>query len=100
MAQRSCHAGIAAFSCKKLGPHRAAGQRAARVRPAAFFAPRGWREAELRSTWDEAWRLDRKPAFAGLWRALPWLAPCRRDVADRMAAIVLLEAADDRPAAR
>lgn len=65
----------------------------------AFFAPCGWREAEFRSTWDEAWRLNRKPAFAGLWRALSWLTPRRREAVRRMSAIVLLEAADDRPAA-
>lgn len=66
----------------------------------SFFAPWGWREAEFRSTWDEAWRLDRKPAFAGFWRVLSWLLPRRRDVARRMSAVVLLEAADDRLTAR
>jgi methyltransferase (TIGR00027 family) len=58
----------------------------------AFFAPYGWREAEFRSTWDEAWRLNRKPALAWLWRALSWLQPRKRETGRRMSSIVVLEA--------
>lgn len=58
----------------------------------AFFAPFGWSEAEFRSTWDEAWRLDRKPAQAWLWRLLSWLQPARkREAGRRMSGIVLLQ---------
>ncbi|MBL8298919.1 MAG: class I SAM-dependent methyltransferase [Rhodanobacteraceae bacterium] len=58
----------------------------------AFFRPYGWREAEFRSTWDEAWRLNRKPALAWLWRALSWLQPRRKmETVRRMSAIVLLQ---------
>ncbi|HSX58553.1 MAG TPA: SAM-dependent methyltransferase [Tahibacter sp.] len=57
----------------------------------AFFAPQGWREVEFRSTWDEAWRLNRKPAFAWLWRALSWLQPRKRETGRRMSSVVLLE---------
>ena len=58
----------------------------------AFFAPYGWREAEFRSTWDEAWRLDRKPAAAWLWRMLSWFQPRRKvEAGRRMSSIVLLE---------
>ncbi|WP_257387361.1 class I SAM-dependent methyltransferase [Tahibacter caeni] len=60
----------------------------------AFFAPYGWREAEFRSTWDEAWRLDRKPAAAWLWRVLSWFRPRRKvEAGRRMSSIVLLESA-------
>jgi methyltransferase (TIGR00027 family) len=58
----------------------------------AFFAPYGWREAEFRSTWDEAWRLNRKPAAAWLWRVLSWFQPRHKvEAGRRMSAIVLLE---------
>lgn len=58
----------------------------------AFFAPYGWREAEFRSTWDEAWRLDRKPAFAWVWRVLSWFQPQHKvEAGRRMSSIVLLE---------
>lgn len=61
----------------------------------AFFAPYGWREAEFHSTWDEAWRLDRKPTFAWLWRALGALQPRRREIGRRMSSIVLMQS--DQP---
>jgi methyltransferase (TIGR00027 family) len=58
----------------------------------AFFAPYGWREAEFRSTWDEAWRLDRKPAFAWVWRVLSWFQSQHKvEAGRRMSSIVLLE---------
>lgn len=60
----------------------------------AFFARHGWREAEFRSTWDEAWRLNRKPALAWLWRVLGTLQPRKREAGRRMSSIVLLEAAE------
>lgn len=61
----------------------------------AFFAPYGWHEAEFHSTWDEAWRLDRKPAHAWLLRALSWVSPRRKvDAARRMSSIVLLQPDD------
>lgn len=63
----------------------------------AFFAPYGWREAEFHSTWDEAWRLDRTPAHAWLWRALSWIMPARKvEAGRRMSSIVLLQA-DESP---
>lgn len=65
----------------------------------AFFAPYGWREAEFRSTWDEAWRLNRKPAAAWLWRVLSWFQPRRKvEAGRRMSAIVLLESDTAAPA--
>ena len=57
----------------------------------AFFAPYGWREAEFHSTWDEAWRLNRKPRLARLWRALGWLQPRKREAGRRMSSIVLMQ---------
>lgn len=57
----------------------------------AFFAPFGWHEAEFHSTWDEAWRLDRKPALAWLLRVLGWFQPRKRETGRRMSSIVLLQ---------
>lgn len=63
-----------------------------------FFVRYGWRETEFHSTWDEAWRLDRKPAHAWLWRALSWVTPRRKvEAARRMSSIVLLQADDTPP---
>jgi methyltransferase (TIGR00027 family) len=58
----------------------------------AFFAPFGWREAEFRSTWDEAFRLRRTMRGAWLWRLLSHLQPKARQEANRrMSGIVLLQ---------
>jgi methyltransferase (TIGR00027 family) len=56
-----------------------------------YFAPYGWRETEFHSTWDEALRLNRKPAFAWLWRALGALQPRKREAGRRMSSIVLMQ---------
>ena len=58
----------------------------------AFFTPHGWREAEFRSTWEEALRLGRAMRFAGLWNLLGRLYPSRlRAEFRRMSGIILLE---------
>ena len=58
----------------------------------AFFAPHGWREAEFRSTWEEARRLHRTMRFAWLWNLVARLAPARkREQFRRFAGMVLLE---------
>ncbi len=58
----------------------------------AFFAPLGWREAEFRSTGEEAHRLKREMRHAWLWRFIGRLMPKRRqEEFRRMAGIVLLE---------
>jgi methyltransferase (TIGR00027 family) len=60
----------------------------------AFFAPYGWREAEFRSSWDEALRLDRTMPRIWLWKLLDRLQPkAKRAAMRRMSGIVLLEAA-------
>jgi methyltransferase (TIGR00027 family) len=60
----------------------------------AFFAPYGWREAEFRSTWDEAWRLDRTMPMAWLWKLLSKLQSKKKfEAGRRMSGIVLLAAA-------
>ena len=61
-----------------------------------FFREYGWREAEFRSTWEEARRLRREMPFAWLFRLLARMAsPTRREVFRRMGAVVLLERMDD-----
>lgn len=58
----------------------------------AFFAPFGWREAEFRSTLDEARRLRREMPMMWLWRLLGRLSSRpRQEEARRMSATVLLE---------
>jgi methyltransferase (TIGR00027 family) len=58
----------------------------------AFFAPFGWREAEFRSTWDEAFRLRRTMRGSWLWKLLSHLQPKARQEANRrMSGIVLLQ---------
>src|SRR5256885_10059008 len=44
----------------------------------AFFAPHGWREAEFRSTWEEALRLKRTMRLAWLWQLIGRLYPKRK----------------------
>ncbi|HEU4631583.1 MAG TPA: SAM-dependent methyltransferase [Gemmatimonadaceae bacterium] len=57
-----------------------------------FFAPLGWREAEFRSTLEEARRLRREMPMMWLWRLLARLGPARRrDEMRRMSGTVLLE---------
>jgi len=59
---------------------------------AGFFAPFGWREAEFRSTWDEALRLKRTMPLVWLWKLLSKLQPRERHEAGRrMSGTVLLE---------
>ena len=58
----------------------------------AFFAPFGWREAEFRSTWDEAFRLQRTMRGAWLWKLLSHLQPkAKQEAGRRMSGIVLLQ---------
>lgn len=82
---------------KRWSPRLRAGNAPFRFGPAegtAFFAPHGWREAEFRSTWDEAVRLKRTMRGAWLWSLLGRLQPRqRREELRRMSGIVLLEAA-------
>ncbi len=58
----------------------------------AFFEPLGWREAEFRSNWEEAKRLNRTMRFAKFWSLVMELYPKKmREALRRMAGIVLLE---------
>jgi len=57
-----------------------------------FFEPRGWREAEFRSMWEESLRLKRTMPLAWLWNLVGKLYPkSKRDEFRRMSGIVLLE---------
>lgn len=80
---------------KTWGKQLDAGQAVMQFAPqegAAFYLGHGWREAEFRSTWEEAHRLKREMTFAWLWRLLARLAPKRRqEEFRRMSGIVLLE---------
>ncbi|GAB3384104.1 class I SAM-dependent methyltransferase [Lysobacter fragariae] len=58
----------------------------------AYFTPFGWREAEFRSSWSEAQRLDRKMRGAWLWNLLLNIQPkAMREANLRMSGIMLLE---------
>lgn len=58
----------------------------------AFFRQFGWREAQFRSSMEEARRLGREMRMMWLWRALGRLSPAkRREELRRMSGIVLLE---------
>jgi methyltransferase (TIGR00027 family) len=58
----------------------------------AFFRQYGWREAQFRSSMEEARRLKREMAFAWLWRAIGMVYPARiREEFRRMSGIVVLE---------
>lgn len=57
-----------------------------------FFRPFGWREAQYRSMWEEAQRLDRTMKGAWLWNLIGQLYPKRaREGFRRLSGIVLLE---------
>ena len=57
----------------------------------AFFAPAGWHEAEYRAILDEAFRLQRAPKMAWLWRLLGLFASKkRREEFKRFSGVVLL----------
>jgi hypothetical protein len=57
-----------------------------------FFAPAGWEEAEYRPILDEAFRLQRAPRMAWLWRLLGLFATRkRRDEFKRFSGVVLLK---------
>jgi methyltransferase (TIGR00027 family) len=58
-----------------------------------FFEPHGWGEAEFRSTWEEANRLNRADVpLAWLWRLLGRLSSAkRREEMRRMSGIALLQ---------
>ncbi len=63
---------------RNLGKRLAEGNAPMQFAPAegtAFFLPHGWREAEYRSTWEEATRLRRTMRLAWLWRLLSKLMP-------------------------
>jgi hypothetical protein len=56
-----------------------------------FAAHGGWREAEWRSRWSEAFRLKRTPRFAWLWNLLGKLQPKEKvEAGKRMSGIMLL----------
>jgi methyltransferase (TIGR00027 family) len=57
----------------------------------AFFAPHGWRAAEVRPTLDEAARLKREPRFMWFWRGLLAFLPSQRAKWQRLNLFVLLE---------
>jgi methyltransferase (TIGR00027 family) len=58
----------------------------------AFFAPAGWTEAEYRPILDEAFRLQRAPRMAWLWRLLGLFASKkRREEFKRFSGVVLLK---------
>jgi methyltransferase (TIGR00027 family) len=60
-----------------------------------FFAPYGWREAQYRSLWEEARRLNRTMKGAWFFDLLGRLAPARkREEMRRFSGLVLLERAD------
>jgi len=57
-----------------------------------FFRRHGWKEAEFRSTWEEAHRLKREMPLAWLFRFMARFASAqRREMFRRMGAMVLLE---------
>jgi O-methyltransferase involved in polyketide biosynthesis len=57
-----------------------------------FFAPAGWKEAEFRSFWEEAFRLERTFPLARLWRWIGSLAPAeRKEVWRKFSAVVRLD---------
>lgn len=57
-----------------------------------FFAPFGWRAAQVRYAADEARRLKRQMAFGWLWRAVMRFYPKRtREAMRQLSAFVLLE---------
>lgn len=84
------------FLEKRWSPKLKQGNAPFRFGPAegtAFFASFGWREAQFRSTWDEAIRLQRTMPGAWLWKLLSYLQPRRkREAFRRMSGIMLLEA--------
>ena len=83
------------FLARKWSPKLKEGNAPFQFGPAegtAFFQPFGWREAEFRSTWVEAWRLKRTMRGAWLWRAISWFqSEQRQEAGRRMSGIVLLE---------
>jgi methyltransferase (TIGR00027 family) len=85
---------------KTYGKTLAEGQARMQFAPAAgteFFRPRGWGEAEFRSTWDESRRLKREMPGAWFFRLLArFSSPRRREEFRRMGASVLLERIDSR----
>ena len=57
-----------------------------------FFAAHGWKEAEFRSTWEEARRLRREMPLAWFWRFIARFAPrAQREQWRRFSGTVLLE---------
>lgn len=80
---------------KRWGPAVAAGNAPFQFAPAEgaqFFEAHGWVEAEFRSTWEEANRLNRAEVpFVWLWRLLGrFSSKTRREEVHRMSGIVLL----------
>jgi methyltransferase (TIGR00027 family) len=79
---------------KTWGPALAAGGVPFKFAPpegTAFFEPLGWREAEFRSMWEEAWRLRRTMPLAWLWNFLGRFYPKQtQQEFRRMSGIVLL----------
>ncbi len=79
---------------RRWGSRLAAGNASMKFAPAegtAYFAPHGWREAEFRSTLEEAFRLERTMPGGRFFRLLSRLMTKKRQEADRrMSGIVLL----------
>jgi methyltransferase (TIGR00027 family) len=83
------------FLAKSWGVNLARGNAPMKFAPAegsAFFAPHGWREAEWRSTWEEARRLGRRMRFAWMLDLLTRFQSARkREAGRRFAGMLLLE---------
>jgi methyltransferase (TIGR00027 family) len=89
---------------RRWQPHLLAAHAPLRFAPAnatAFFTPLGWREAELRSIWDESLRLRRPAPLSWFWGPLGALwFPGAQQSLQRMASVVLLERSDAAPVDR
>ena len=87
--------GLLKMMSKGWGARVAAGNAPFQFAPAegtAFFAPLGWAEAEYRSIWEEARRLDRVPAYAWIVNLMAALSPPkRRAEMARFSGVVLLQ---------
>jgi methyltransferase (TIGR00027 family) len=70
------------FIAKRWGGKLAAGNAPFKFAPpegTKFFEPCGWKEAEFRSTWEEARRLKREMPMAWLWRLMgSFASPARK----------------------
>ena len=83
------------YLTRQWGRQTSAGNAEFKFAPAtgsAFFEPFGWREAEFRSSLEEAHRLRREMPLGWLWRLLGSIATARRrEEFRRMSGVLLLE---------